>query len=80
MEQWQRVLVKELASKLVDDIKAKSMAYRHNNWISMPDHNALEPFMLSATASEMFQVNFIRMLSLEGERKNFNKKIKIKYN
>lgn len=56
LEQWQRILVKELTSKLVDEIKAKSMAYRHDNWISMPDHNALEPYMLSATASEMFQV------------------------
>lgn len=68
LEQWQRVLVKELASKLVDDIKAKSMPYRHNNWISMPDHNALEPFMLSATAGEMFQVNFIICFHLK-ERK-----------
>lgn len=58
LEQWQRILVKELASKLVDEIKAKSMAYRHDNWISMPDHNALEPFMLSTSAGEMFQVAF----------------------
>lgn len=57
LEQWQRILVKELTSKLVDEIKAKSMAYRHDNWISMSDHNAQEPFMLSSTAGEMFQVN-----------------------
>lgn len=55
-EQWQRTLVKQLASKSVDNIKAKSMAYRHDNWISMPDQNALEPFILSVTAGEMFQV------------------------
>lgn len=57
LEQWQRILVKELTSKIVDEIKAKSMAYRHDNWISLSDHNALEPFMLSSTAGEMFQVN-----------------------
>lgn len=56
LEQWQRILVKELTSKLVDEIKAKSMSYRHDNWISMSDHNALEPMMLSSTAGEMFQV------------------------
>lgn len=56
-EQWQRTLIKQLASELVGDIKAKSMAYRHDNWISMPDQNALEPFILSVTAGEMFQVS-----------------------
>lgn len=56
LEQWQRILVKDLSSKIVDDIKAKSMAYRHDNWISMSDQNALEPFILSVTAGEMLQV------------------------
>lgn len=57
LEQWQRILVKEFTSKLVDEIKAKSMAYRHDNWISLPDHCALEPLILSSTAGEMFQVS-----------------------
>ncbi|XP_031625269.1 RINT1-like protein [Contarinia nasturtii] len=67
LEQWQRILVKELTSKLVDDIKAKSMAYRHDNWISMSDHNALEPFMLSSTAGEMFQLMVTSLHNLETE-------------
>lgn len=32
------------------------MPYRHDHWISMSDQNALEPFILSMTAGEMFQV------------------------
>lgn len=56
LEQWQRKLVKELASKLVDEIKAKSMAYRHDNWVSFAEQNSKEPFILSTTAGEMFQV------------------------
>lgn len=58
LEQWQRILVKDLGTRIVDEIKAKSMSYRHDNWISMSDQNALEPFMLSMTAGEMFQVCF----------------------
>lgn len=57
LEHWQRKLVKELASKIVDEIKAKSMPYRHDNWISLPEQNTKEPFILSASAGEMFQVN-----------------------
>lgn len=67
LEQWQRSLVKDLASKIVDDIKAKSMPYRHDHWISMPDQNALEPFILSVTAGEMFQVR-LPLLSAKMQR------------
>lgn len=56
LEHWQRTLVRELASKIVDDIKAKSMAYRRDNWNYMPDRDARQPFMISTTAGEMFQV------------------------
>lgn len=55
-EHWQRTLVTDLASKLVDGIKAKSMAYRRDNWNDMPDRDARQPFMISTTAGEMFQV------------------------
>lgn len=57
MEHWQKTLVRDLASKLVDDIKAKSMAYRRDIWNYMPDRDARQPFMISTTAGEMFQVN-----------------------
>lgn len=67
MEQWQRSLVKDLASKIVDDIKAKSMSYRHDHWISMPDQNALEPFILSVTAGEMFQVRLPHFMHKNAE-------------
>lgn len=66
-EQWQRKLVKELASRVVDDIKAKSMSYRHDHWISMLEQNAKEPFILSATAGEMFQVMVTSLHNLESE-------------
>lgn len=56
LDHWQRTLVGELATKLVDDIKAKSMAYRRDNWNDMPDRDARQPFMISTTAGEMFQV------------------------
>lgn len=66
-EQWHRKLVKELAARVVDDIKAKSMPYRHDHWISMPEQNAKEPFILSTTAGEMFQVMVTSLHNLESE-------------
>lgn len=66
-EQWQRKLVKELAGRVVDDIKAKSMPYRHDHWISMLEQNAKEPFILSPTAGEMFQVMVTSLHNLESE-------------
>lgn len=56
LDHWQNKLVKQLSSKIADDVKAKSMAYRHDNWISMPKQNPNETFILSYSASEMFQL------------------------
>lgn len=65
--QWQQKLIKGLAARVVDDIKAKSMPYRHDNWISMLEQNAKEPFILSTTAGEMFQVMVTSLHNLESE-------------
>ena len=56
LEHWQNKLIKQLSSKIVDEIKAKSMTYRHDNWVSMPKQNSSEAFILSFSAGEMFQV------------------------
>lgn len=55
-DHWQRQLISELATKAVNNIKAKSLPYRHDNWITMPTQNLREPLLLSISASEMFQV------------------------
>lgn len=55
-QHWHKQIINDLSSKIVDDIKAKSMQYRHDNWISMPDHNPKDTFLLSVIAGEMFQV------------------------
>lgn len=59
-EHWHRKIIGELSSKIVDDIKAKSMAYRHDNWIGMAEQSASakDTFALSTSAGEMFQVSF----------------------
>lgn len=67
LEIWQRKLVKGLASKVVDDIKAKSMSYRHDIWVSMSEQSIKEPFMLSLTAGEMFQIMVTNLHNLEAE-------------
>lgn len=59
-EHWHRQIITDLSAKIVDDIKAKSMQYRHDNWISMPQLNAKDAFALSSTAGEMFQVSWKR--------------------
>lgn len=61
LEHWQAKLVKALAARVVDDIKAKSMAYRHDNWPAMVEHDPKIPMMLSHTAGEMFQL-FVTIL------------------
>ncbi|KAJ6644173.1 RINT1-like protein [Pseudolycoriella hygida] len=66
-DHWQRQLVNELATKAVNNIKAKSLPYRHDNWITMPTQNVREPQMLSVTASEMFQVMVSILHNLETE-------------
>lgn len=69
LEHWTQELLKNLATKAVNEIKAKSMAYRHDGWPNMPEQNSREPFILSPSAGEMFQVmvtilhNFERTLS-----------------
>ncbi|KAL9905861.1 RINT1-like protein [Glossina fuscipes] len=69
LEHWTQELLKNLATKAVNEIKAKSMAYRHDGWPNMPEQNSREPFILSPSAGEMFQVmvtilhNFERKLS-----------------
>lgn len=56
LDHWQNKLVKQLSSKIVDEIKAKSMPYRHDHWVSMPKQNQNESFVLSYSAGEMFQL------------------------
>lgn len=56
LDHWQKKLIKQLSSKLVAEIKAKSMPYRHNNWVSMPRQNQSESLVLSYSAGEMFQL------------------------
>lgn len=56
LEHWIKKLIDSLATKAVNQIKAKSMAYRHDCWANIPDQNCKEPFILSSSAGEMFQV------------------------
>lgn len=56
LDHWENKLVKQLSSKIVDEIKAKSMPYRHDNWVSMPKQNQHESFNLSTTAGDMFEL------------------------
>ncbi|KXJ69082.1 hypothetical protein RP20_CCG000224 [Aedes albopictus] len=67
MDHWQRALVKDLASRVVDDVKAKSRPYRHDHWPTMNQLDTKETFMLSASASEMFQMLVNHLHSLEAE-------------
>ncbi|KAG4075265.1 hypothetical protein HA402_003056 [Bradysia odoriphaga] len=66
-DHWQRQLISELATKAVNNIKAKSLPYRHDNWITMPTQNLREPLLLSVSASEMFQVMVSILHNLETE-------------
>lgn len=65
LDHWQNKLVKQLSSKYVDDIKAKSMPYRHDQWVTMPKQSPHEPFTLSQSAGEMFQVTIAILHDLE---------------
>lgn len=65
MDHWKEKLLKELTKKIVGDIKAKSMHYRHDNWTTMSEQNANEPFILSTSAGEMFQVMVTSIHNLE---------------
>lgn len=69
-EHWHRLIVADLAGKVVDDIKAKSMAYRHDQWVTMnmPTASATaSTFSLSATAGDMFQLMVSALHDLETE-------------
>ncbi len=65
LDHWQNKLVKQLSAKYVDEIKAKSMPYRHDQWVIMPKQNPHESFALSQTAGEMFQVTIAILHDLE---------------
>ncbi|XP_039964070.1 RINT1-like protein [Bactrocera neohumeralis] len=65
LEHWTKKLIESLATKAVNEIKAKSMAYRHDCWASVPDQNCKEPFILSSSAGEMFQVMVTTLHNLE---------------
>lgn len=67
MEHWQNRLIKMMAAKVVNDIKAKSMTYRHDNWVTMLEQNNREPFILSYSAGEMFQLLVTNLHELEQE-------------
>lgn len=56
LDHWKNKLAKQMSSKVVDEIKAKSMPYRHDNWVAMPRQSASETFILSFSAGEMFQL------------------------
>jgi RAD50-interacting protein 1 len=65
LDHWEKKMIRHLSSKFVDEIKAKSMAYRHDFWVTMPKQNANEAFTLSQTAGEMFQIIIAILHDLE---------------
>ncbi|XP_014094433.1 RINT1-like protein isoform X2 [Bactrocera oleae] len=65
LEHWIKKLIDSLATKAVNEIKAKSMTYRHDCWASASDQNCKEPFILSSSAGEMFQVMVTTLHNLE---------------
>ncbi|XP_017843941.2 RINT1-like protein [Drosophila busckii] len=67
LEHWARQLMKNLSNKAVNEMKAKSMSYRHDAWPSMPEQNSKEPFILSPSGGEMFQVLVTLLHNLESE-------------
>ena len=56
LEHWTKQLIRNIATKAVNEVKAKSMSYRRDCWSTMPEQNSKEPFILSPSAGEMFQV------------------------
>jgi len=67
LEHWELKLVNALAYRLVDDIKAKSMPYRHDNWIAMPEIDPKIPMSLSFTGGDMFQLLITILHELQAE-------------
>jgi RAD50-interacting protein 1 len=60
-------LIVDLATSVLYDIKAKSMPYRRDAWVSMPEQLTKESQMLSITAGEMFQLLASHLHNLEKE-------------
>ncbi|XP_055622664.1 RINT1-like protein [Toxorhynchites rutilus septentrionalis] len=67
LDHWQNTLVRNLSSRVVDEVKAKSRSYRHDIWPIIDQLDTKETFMLSATSSEMFQVLVNNLHNLESE-------------
>ncbi|XP_055534418.1 RINT1-like protein [Wyeomyia smithii] len=67
LEHWQRSLVKDLSTRVVDEVRAKSRPYRHDHWPTMNQLDTKETFMLSTSASEMFQTVVNHLHQLESE-------------
>ncbi|KAH8297546.1 hypothetical protein KR054_002303 [Drosophila jambulina] len=67
LEHWARQLTRDLATKATNEMKAKSMSYRRDAWPTMPEQNSREPFILSPSGGEMFQVLVTLLHNLESE-------------
>ncbi|EDW37717.1 GL21311, partial [Drosophila persimilis] len=67
LEHWSRQLTQNLATRETHEMKARSMNYRHDCWPNMPEHNSKEPFILSSSGGEMFQVLVTMLHNLERE-------------
>ncbi|XP_017091076.2 RINT1-like protein [Drosophila bipectinata] len=67
LEHWTHQLMRNLATKATNEMKAKSMSYRHDAWPTMPEQNSKEPFILSPSGGEMFQVVVTLLHNLERE-------------
>lgn len=67
LEHWSTLLINDLAGKILDDIKSKSMPYRRNHWIYIEELGAKDVFALSPSASEMFQLIVTVLHTLETE-------------
>ncbi|XP_043651016.1 RINT1-like protein [Drosophila teissieri] len=67
LEHWTRQLMRNLATKATNEMKAKSMSYRHDAWPTMPEQNSREPFILSPSGGEMFQVLVTLLHNLDRE-------------
>ncbi|XP_001352684.3 RINT1-like protein [Drosophila pseudoobscura] len=67
LEHWSRQLTQNLATRETHEMKARSMNYRHDCWATMPEHNSKEPFILSSSGGEMFQVLVTMLHNLERE-------------
>lgn len=65
LDHWQNKLVKQVSSRLVDEIKSKTMSYRHDNWVTMPKQSSNEAFVLSHSAGDMYQVLIAVLHDLE---------------